>query len=121
MSLATTACWDVRALAASRRRGISCVSDVPIANRVGEESRSNRVSGRASRAQEQDRSVERRPSPSQRAQISPLTSSDLIHKGDRSGSAAQAAELKGPTEWFTGDVWIDPIVQPGGESSLNIG
>jgi len=29
--------------------------------------------------------------------------------------------IKGPTEWFTGDVWIDPIVQPGGESSLNIG
>jgi quercetin dioxygenase-like cupin family protein len=29
--------------------------------------------------------------------------------------------MKGPTDWFTGDVWIDPIVQPEGDSTLNIG
>ena len=29
--------------------------------------------------------------------------------------------IKGPTEWFTGDVWIDPIVQTDRESTLNIG
>ena len=29
--------------------------------------------------------------------------------------------LKGPAEWFTGHVWIDPIVQPQGDSTLNIG
>jgi quercetin dioxygenase-like cupin family protein len=28
--------------------------------------------------------------------------------------------IKGPAEWFTGDVWMDPIVQPQGESPLNI-
>jgi quercetin dioxygenase-like cupin family protein len=27
---------------------------------------------------------------------------------------------KGPAETFTGDVWIDPIVQPAGDSTLNI-
>jgi quercetin dioxygenase-like cupin family protein len=29
--------------------------------------------------------------------------------------------IKGPADWFTGDVWIDPIVQPQGDSLLNIG
>jgi quercetin dioxygenase-like cupin family protein len=29
--------------------------------------------------------------------------------------------VKGPAEWFTGDVWIDPIVQPHGDSPLNVG
>jgi quercetin dioxygenase-like cupin family protein len=27
---------------------------------------------------------------------------------------------KGPAEWFTGDVWIDGIVQPDGHSQLNV-
>lgn len=29
--------------------------------------------------------------------------------------------IKGPAEWFTGDVWIDPVVEPDGDSTLNIG
>ena len=29
--------------------------------------------------------------------------------------------VKGPADWFTGDVWIDPIVQPQGDSQLNVG
>ena len=29
--------------------------------------------------------------------------------------------VKAPADWFTGDVWIDPIVQPEGESRLNVG
>jgi quercetin dioxygenase-like cupin family protein len=29
--------------------------------------------------------------------------------------------IKGPADWFTGDVWIDPVVQPDGDSRLNIG
>jgi quercetin dioxygenase-like cupin family protein len=29
--------------------------------------------------------------------------------------------IKGPAGWFTGDVWIDPIVQPHGDSQFNIG
>jgi quercetin dioxygenase-like cupin family protein len=29
--------------------------------------------------------------------------------------------IKGPADWFTGDVYIDPIVQPQGQSQLNIG
>jgi quercetin dioxygenase-like cupin family protein len=29
--------------------------------------------------------------------------------------------IKGPADWFSGDVWIDPIVQPEGDSTLNIG
>ena len=28
---------------------------------------------------------------------------------------------RGPAEWFTGDVWIDPIVQPEGQSQLSVG
>ena len=28
--------------------------------------------------------------------------------------------LRGPADWFTGDVWIDPIVQPRDGSQLNI-
>jgi quercetin dioxygenase-like cupin family protein len=27
---------------------------------------------------------------------------------------------KGPAEWFTGDVWIDGIVQPSEDSTLNV-
>jgi quercetin dioxygenase-like cupin family protein len=27
---------------------------------------------------------------------------------------------KGPSEWFTGDVWLDGIVQPDGHSTVNI-
>jgi quercetin dioxygenase-like cupin family protein len=29
--------------------------------------------------------------------------------------------MQGPAEWFTGDVWIDSIVQPLGDSQLNVG
>jgi quercetin dioxygenase-like cupin family protein len=29
--------------------------------------------------------------------------------------------VKGPGEWFTGDVWIDSFVQPEGGSTLNVG
>jgi quercetin dioxygenase-like cupin family protein len=29
--------------------------------------------------------------------------------------------VKGPAEWFTGDVWIDPVVQPEGQSQLSVG
>jgi quercetin dioxygenase-like cupin family protein len=29
--------------------------------------------------------------------------------------------VKGPAEWFTGDVWIDSIVQPTDHSTLNVG
>ena len=29
--------------------------------------------------------------------------------------------VKGPEDWFTGDVWIDPIVQAASGSQLNIG
>jgi quercetin dioxygenase-like cupin family protein len=29
--------------------------------------------------------------------------------------------VKGPDDWFTGDVWIDGIVQPHGDSQLNVG
>jgi quercetin dioxygenase-like cupin family protein len=29
--------------------------------------------------------------------------------------------MPGPAEWFTGDVWIDSIVQPLGDSQLNVG
>ena len=28
--------------------------------------------------------------------------------------------IKGPADWFTGDVWMDPVVQPEGDSPLNI-
>jgi quercetin dioxygenase-like cupin family protein len=27
---------------------------------------------------------------------------------------------KGPAEWFTGDVWLDPVVQPREGSTLNV-
>ena len=27
---------------------------------------------------------------------------------------------KGPADWFTGDVWMDPIAQPHDESTLNV-
>jgi quercetin dioxygenase-like cupin family protein len=27
---------------------------------------------------------------------------------------------KGPEDWFTGDVWIDPIVEPDAESALSV-
>jgi quercetin dioxygenase-like cupin family protein len=29
--------------------------------------------------------------------------------------------MKGSTDWFTGDVWIDGIVQPDEHSTLNVG
>ena len=29
--------------------------------------------------------------------------------------------VKGPAAWFTGDVWIDSIVQPNDHSTLNVG
>ena len=29
--------------------------------------------------------------------------------------------IKGPADWFTGDVFIDPIVQPQGDSPVNVG
>ena len=29
--------------------------------------------------------------------------------------------IKGPADWFTGDVWIDSIVEPRDDSPLNIG
>lgn len=29
--------------------------------------------------------------------------------------------VKGPADWFTGDVWIDSIVQADGHSTLNVG
>lgn len=28
--------------------------------------------------------------------------------------------VKGPVEWFAGDVWIDAIVEPNGDSMVNI-
>ena len=28
--------------------------------------------------------------------------------------------FKGPREWFTGDVWLDPIVEPSEHSTLNV-
>jgi quercetin dioxygenase-like cupin family protein len=34
---------------------------------------------------------------------------------------AKEPTVKGPDEWFTGDVWIDSIVPPDGDSQLNIG
>jgi quercetin dioxygenase-like cupin family protein len=29
--------------------------------------------------------------------------------------------IKGPSDWFTGDVWIDSVVQPHDGSTLNVG
>jgi len=29
--------------------------------------------------------------------------------------------VKGPADWFTGDVWIDSIVQPHDHSTVNVG
>ena len=29
--------------------------------------------------------------------------------------------VKGPSEWFTGDVWIDSVIQPNAGSPLNVG
>jgi len=29
--------------------------------------------------------------------------------------------MKGPAEWFTGDVWIDPITQPRHGTTVNVG
>ena len=29
--------------------------------------------------------------------------------------------VNGPADWFTGDVWIDRIVAPEGQSQLNVG
>jgi quercetin dioxygenase-like cupin family protein len=33
---------------------------------------------------------------------------------------AKEPTVKGPSGWFTGDVWMDSIVQPDGDSPLNI-
>ena len=33
---------------------------------------------------------------------------------------AKPATRKGPADWFTGDVWLDGLVQPHGESTLNV-
>ena len=30
------------------------------------------------------------------------------------------ATAKGPADWFTGDVWIDSLVQPNDDSTLNV-
>ena len=37
------------------------------------------------------------------------------------GLRSKAPTVKGPADWFTGDVWIDSIVEPEGDSPLNIG
>jgi len=29
--------------------------------------------------------------------------------------------VKGPEDWFTGDVWIEPILEPTGDSQVNVG
>jgi quercetin dioxygenase-like cupin family protein len=31
------------------------------------------------------------------------------------------ATVKGPAEWFTGDVWIDSVVRPHDDVTLNVG
>jgi quercetin dioxygenase-like cupin family protein len=36
------------------------------------------------------------------------------------GLEARKPTTKGPAEWFTGEVWIDPIVVPSGQSQLSI-
>jgi quercetin dioxygenase-like cupin family protein len=36
------------------------------------------------------------------------------------GLQSKPPTAKGPGDWFTGEVWIDPIVQPDGGSTLNI-
>ena len=28
--------------------------------------------------------------------------------------------VKGPSEWFTGEVWIDPMVEPDERSALSV-
>lgn len=28
--------------------------------------------------------------------------------------------IKGPSDWFTGDVWMDALLQPGDHSTLNV-
>ncbi|HTN81989.1 MAG TPA: cupin domain-containing protein [Acidimicrobiales bacterium] len=37
------------------------------------------------------------------------------------GLQPKRATVKGPADWFTGDVYIDPIVQPEGDSTINVG
>src|SRR4051812_21516142 len=37
------------------------------------------------------------------------------------GIEPKPATRKGPAEWFTGDAWIDPIVEPDGTSQVNVG
>ena len=36
------------------------------------------------------------------------------------GMQSKPPTIKGPADWFTGDVWLDPIVQPHGDSPLNV-
>jgi len=35
--------------------------------------------------------------------------------------AKKQPTVKGPADWFTGDVWIDPVAQPHADSTLNVG
>ena len=37
------------------------------------------------------------------------------------GVEPRKSTIQGPPEWFTGDVWIDNIVQPDETSPLNVG
>jgi quercetin dioxygenase-like cupin family protein len=36
------------------------------------------------------------------------------------GLRPKPATIRGPADWFTGQVWLDPIVQPEGDSQVNI-
>ena len=37
------------------------------------------------------------------------------------GTQPKKPTSKGPAEWFTGDVWIDRLVEPNDHSQLNVG
>jgi quercetin dioxygenase-like cupin family protein len=37
------------------------------------------------------------------------------------GIQPKKATSKGPAEWFTGDVWIDRIAEPGDQSPVSVG
>src|SRR4051812_31592245 len=36
------------------------------------------------------------------------------------GIQPKAPTIKGPANWFTGDVWIDPVAPPDGGSNVNM-
>jgi len=36
------------------------------------------------------------------------------------GIQRKPPSIKGPADWFTGDVWIDPVVQPHGDSQVHV-